>query len=212
MTLFSNKNRNNDSPSLYSESTYSFLDRVSGYFWSQIRDVLELWISRWPERDRRDLEGRFRSGDSRAFSSALQELYCHEMLLSLGYAVEIHPSVSGTRRRPDFLATSEGSEFYLEARTVLAPLDQSEIGNHEGVIYDALNRLNSPNFFLSVAIESHSPISVGVSGLRRRLQDWLNALDPDEVIQNYESGREEYPEIRWSKDEWTFRILSLIHI
>lgn len=145
MALFSETARSDTRPSGHSENKYAFLDRVAGSYWQQIRDVLEYWISGWPKSDQPDLIGRLKKGEE-SFDSALLELYCRQMLLSLGYTVYIHPPVPGTERRPDFLAQSPGHGFYLEARTVRSPLDSSERGNHENVIYDALNRIDSPNF------------------------------------------------------------------
>lgn len=86
-------------------------------------------------------------------AQAFFELYVHELLLRLEYAVEVHPlSPAGEATHPDFLGfrRTEGGLF-VEARVTM---DQSEADAAAQArinqAYDALNRLDSPDFFLNI--------------------------------------------------------------
>jgi hypothetical protein len=53
--LFDDFERIDDSPALYSESTYSFLNRAAGERWSRIRSLLEDWLADYPDEHKDQL-------------------------------------------------------------------------------------------------------------------------------------------------------------
>ncbi len=75
--------------------------------------------------------------------------------------------------------------------------------NRQNRIYDALDRLDSPNFFLWIHVERHASVPPGMRPLRRQLETWLATLDPDAVTLSAEADRRsELPQYRWAKDGW----------
>jgi hypothetical protein len=66
-------------------------------------------------------------------------------------------------------------------------------------VYDLLDDIDSPNFFLDIDVESTGAQPPGTRGLRRELKAWLAQIDPD-AIASLEGG----PQWRWSNGQgWT---------
>ena len=176
--VFDDRVRTDPSPALHSESSAAFLNRVAGGYWDQIRDLVEDWASRVPDAARRDIVARLRSSSDRQSGAAFWELYLHETFVQAGYAVEVHPSVDGPRP-PDFRVTRGADRFYVEATCVFgARTDAGAIARRQA-LYDAVESIHSPNFFLSINVEAIGPNAPATRKLRRDLERWLAGLDPD---------------------------------
>lgn len=108
MSIFSEIARDDPSRRAHGDGQFTFLDRVAGPYWDQVRELIEDWFSRLCPDAQADIRGRLRSSDDRHVRGAFFELYLHECLLRMGYTVTCHPVLEGTTRRPDFLAEKEG--------------------------------------------------------------------------------------------------------
>ncbi|WFE21926.1 hypothetical protein O7621_00585 [Solwaraspora sp. WMMD937] len=181
MTIFSAITRTDPSPAAHGDGRFKFLDRVSGAYWDQVRDVIEDWFSRLSPDAQADVRGRLRSKDDRQFNGAFFELYLHECLLRMGYTVTCHPVLEGTARRPDFLAEKDGRSIYVEARS--ASPSNIAVGATERInaVYKSLDRLNSPNFFLWIEVVRQGLRPLRAKPRRGCLDRWLSGLDPDTV-------------------------------
>jgi hypothetical protein len=209
--IFDQGQRTDATPATYSESTFAFLNRAAGPFWQRIRDLIEAWFQQLCDDAKADVAGRLRSGEDRQFHAAFLELYCHEMLLRLGYRVTCHPDLN--RGRPDFLAENGQDSLVLEA-TVAAHSDKEvAAGRREGQVYDAINRIRSPDFFLYVEVEQASQSPLSASRLRPRLEAWLKALDYDEIRRLAEAGNffrsPDTPRFRWDHGGWRIEFMPI---
>jgi hypothetical protein len=150
MKLFDDMKRDDEGPASYSEPKFGYLNRSARPAFLAIRTVLEGWFSSYPEAHRKDLHGRFRSSDDTQHRSAFFELFLHELLLRLGCRAEIHPSVAGTSKSPDFLVESKiDGMFYLEA--VVASGESREEASTRAIssgLHDILDRFDSRIFLL----------------------------------------------------------------
>ena len=193
MTIFSAITRNDPSPASHGDSHAQFLDRVSGPYWDQVRDLIEDWFSRLCPDAQADVRGRLRSKDDRQSKGAFFELYLHECLLRMGYTVTCHPEVEGTSRRPDFLAEKDGGSIYVEARS--ASSSDVAVGQAARVnaVYESLDKLDSPNFFLWIDVVKQGEAPLRARPLRGRLETWLGGLDPDEHTLAAGKRREDLP-------------------
>jgi len=198
--VFDDRERTDPSPASHSENTAAFLNRVAGGYWDQVRDLVEDWASRVPEVGGRDIVARLRSSSDRQSRAAFWELYLHETFLRAGYEVELHPSVQGPRP-PDFLVSRGEERFYVEATCVFgAGTDAGAIARRQD-LYDAVERIHSPNFFLSIDVEAIGPHAPATSRLRRALERWLSGLNPDET--ELVLGRERAGEyFLWEERGW----------
>lgn len=180
VAVFDDFTRTDASPATHSESTADFLNRCADPWFAEVRELVESWFGHIPDDEtRRDLAARLRSNDNRQFHAAFWELYLHESILRAGYDLVCHPELEGTSRRPDFLARSD-QQLYVEARATFDSNDELAAERRRTRVYDALNRLDSPNFFLWVDVEGEGRSDLSTGRLRRGLEEWLRTLDPDD--------------------------------
>jgi len=143
--LFEDKVRLDSSPGKYNDNTFDFIDRSAMPEVENIREVLNSWFDRYPSNESLELKKRLQV----SFPPTFYELFLHELFLQQGFTITIHPIVPGTDRKPDFLLSKGNIEFYAEAKDAQGK-SENEIGIEkiENAIYDGLNNMNSPDFFL----------------------------------------------------------------
>jgi len=180
--LFDQKPRYYTGYKKYSGPYYNYIDRSARKAYKYIRLLLNDWFSRFPASHQNDLEARFRSSDDSEYLSAFFELYLHELLLKLGFEVEIHPIIEGVSTHPDFLVISnKKSIFYLESTMAIGSHDEMAAEKLKNIVYDTLNKMVSPNFSISVSVYGKPNTPPPGAKWRRFLEKKLSELDPDEI-------------------------------
>ena len=169
-----------------------------------IRTLLEAWFLEIPEAEQLDLQQRFRSPIERQHRSAVFELFLHHMILCLGFEVEFHPDVSGATTHPDFLISRNGQALlYLEAIAVSNSAREEAEANRMNQVYDVLNGLASPDFYLGLRVEGAPETPPPGARLRGDLALWLTTLDRQAIQQCYLDQRyEDVPTYGWNHDGW----------
>lgn len=200
MFVFDDRVRTDPSVSKHNEPKFAFLNRVSGDYWGQVRMLIEEWVGRFPAAARSDLVGRLQTSD-RGFIAAFWELYLYETFVRGGFDVEVHPAVSTGSRVPDFLVSRGEEAFYVEAKCLFEGELDSGAEARRDRLYDSLNDLRSPNFFLSVECHEVGPQEISARQLRRELEEWLGRLDPDKAsaLAFDEDGGER---LQWVAEGW----------
>ena len=186
----------------YSEPVFDYVNTSARPRYGVLRDLLESWFARFPRDAQHDLRRRFRQRADAQHRGALLELYVHELLVRMGYGIEVHPGVEGVEKSPDFAATRQGTRaFYVEATVALVPNDEAAAGAREAAVYDSLDRLESPDFFLHIQVRGQPASPPPGRSLARKLSRWLADLDyaPPEVTEGSLAGR---PSCSWSHDGW----------
>ncbi len=145
--LFDDRERNDLRPSKHSEDSFAYLNRSARPSSAHIRELLEEWYARYPVSERNELNKRFRAD----FHAAFFELFLYELLRKTGYCITLHPSLPGTRKRPDFLVEGFDVQFYLEAKVVRdqSAADETQ-GRIVGAVFDAINEIEMPHHFLHI--------------------------------------------------------------
>lgn len=179
MLLFDDIDRTYLRPAAHVDTNYTYLNRSGRPAARKVREQLESWWARYPEEHRAEHRRRFETH----FASAFYELLLHELMLKLGYELEIHPELPGTDKRPDFLVSGADQRFYLEA--VVSSEGSQEREAKEALLesyYDEINKTTSPNFFIRLT-RVEIPGTEQPSGRRIRafLERELARLDPDEL-------------------------------
>lgn len=189
--LFDDLPRTHEFPSGYSEPSFEYLNRSANEPIRKIREVLEDWFSRYPESDQVELRKRFRSRKEHNHSSALFELWLHEILFQLGCRVIVHPPLPHTDRKPDFLVKPpSGLDFYLEAiHTAGASDEETNAQARLNTLYDSLNYLKSPNFFIKIDVNGLPRTPVPGKEIRGVLERELSRLRPELISHFLDSHR-----------------------
>jgi hypothetical protein len=204
--LFDNIIHDYVGPAQYGEPKFEYLNRSGRIEVDRIRQELERWFSRYSTAGQKDLRERFRSTSNSKHQSAFFELFLHELLLRVGYTIEVHPETKTQTRRPDFLAKSDkGSNFYMEA--VIATdesISNSGASARVNAVFDHLNQtLNSPNFWIGMKLHGTPKTPPNIRKIRRFLKDHLVTISPREIEEIFEfDGIDALPHWKYEHDGW----------
>lgn len=186
MKLFDQVERTDTGRSTYAEAAFAYLNRSARPDVAEVRQVLESWFAKYPSQHQPELAGRFRAVGKRGLEPPFFELFLHELLLRLGFRLTVHPQLTDTDRHPDFLVQSDGGvSFFLEAAVVSdEPSEETAARRLEDSIYDSLNQLESPNFFLRMQVNERGTQTPSGRRMRHFLTSRLTDLDPDGPLPN----------------------------
>lgn len=165
-------------------SQFEYLNRSARDEAERVRDLVEDLFSRYPVHAKDTLRTRLRSVDDNQHMGAVFELVLHELLLRARCQIlAVEPSLDGTDRSPDFFAQTEtGARFYLEA-TLATGRSRTQEGADRRLseALQAIDSVQSPDFFLDVHITGTPAAPVSGRRLRRRLEGWLRTLDYEQI-------------------------------
>jgi len=206
MSVFDDSERDDLGPRLYAQPDFNYLNASARPGVQAIRQAIETWFVRYPNGHRAELRSRLRSEDNYQHRSAFFELFLHELLLKLGCNVEVHPQIVGVARRPDFRVRSQqGQTCYLEA--VLASdetREESAANARMNQVYDALNRLDSPYFYIGMNLGGAPATPPSARNMRRFLSDHLAQVNFNEIAELFRlGGFLALPHWQYQHDGWT---------
>jgi hypothetical protein len=189
VNLFDDFERTEHRSGRESEPPFACLNISARPAFVAIREMLEQWFSRYPGEHRQDLRNHFRERKPHRHASAFFELFLHEYLLRPGYTVIVHPDLPETSGRPDFLIRRDGHDcFYLEATVPESvqerPGDRARVDR----VHDALQQVNSPDFFLFVTHDGYPSADESVKPLVSKMEAWLGGLDYEAVQARFGEG------------------------
>jgi hypothetical protein len=192
LKLFDKIERSDPWPKREDESGFDFMNRVDTPYWAEVRQLLEDWFSHYPDSDRKDLRDAYRSRLSGQHLGAWWELYLHELFLRLGFEVEVHPSLEGTRRLPDFRIRRYDQTAIVEAAALFSGLAKADRrGAAPGWMTEAVENLNSPDFFVNYeAVVTRGPEQLKRQEVVRPIQEWIDGLDADLIRAEMEADAE----------------------
>jgi hypothetical protein len=186
-----------------SQSTFAYYDRSARPAMVEFRKMIQGWFNRFPDEDKKDLRERFRSPKEPNHVGAFFEIYLHELFNRLGFELEPHPTIRGCGTHPDYVVSDHGvNQFYLEATLAGLPSQQEQGANTRmGIVYDAINTIESPNFFVRLELKGAPNTAPPTQTLRRDLTGWLASLNPDYILQLHSAGRgSEIPFFPWQHE------------
>lgn len=176
--LFAEKERNDATPMYYTEDLYIFYDRCDGPAFENVRQLLNRWLADYPEAERMELAGRFRS----EFYAAFYELCLYSVFRALGCRLEPHPILPHTSKRCDFRVLGT-ADFFLECiNTNGLSAEEESRQNTLHYFYDLLNQANCPGFYLQLSeVQFKGSSYPPLTRIRSELEKHLNLLDPDSI-------------------------------
>lgn len=200
-----------------SMTDYEFLKRCGRPECENVREVLEDWFQRYPDDDSHELKSRFRSGDDPQFRSSFWELYLHELLLRLGYSVEVHPELETEEdTKPDFRASlPDGESIIVEAVSKRMKTEEPpEATRRKEVFLDTVTELSHSDFSLHMeemdATRSWPDQPPSGSSVRSQLQGWLEDLDYERLrTELEENGLASMPRLEFDLEGWEVRFIAV---
>lgn len=204
-TLFDDVVRSDTGPAAYAEPSFPYWNRTARADIERVRYELEQWFARYPPSSAPDLRARVRSSNDVQHQGAFFELFLHELLLRKDASVDPHPAVLGTTKRPEFDVTPvDGASFYLEAKVATDESStEASARQRANMVYDAINDLASPDFWINVEVEGAPNSLVPTRKLKTFVEKCLSGADYDDVATKYErSGLAELPRWRYEHDGW----------
>lgn len=198
MNLFDDKERVHTRPAFYNEPEFSYLNDSARPEMERVRQMLEEWSLHYPAIESqekrvellRKLLSDLRAG-GRKFTATFFELFLHELLIRVGcHIVEIEPEIPNSTRRPDFLIEDpNGVRFYLEATAAFGENEKkAAIQAKESELYDLINKIESPKFFLMLRLISMPQKQPSARKIRSFLVKCLEQANYDEVVNGMRSG------------------------
>ncbi|MGO9116056.1 MAG: hypothetical protein ACLQPD_00400 [Desulfomonilaceae bacterium] len=186
------------------ESEYNFLNRSARVEAGGIREVLEDWFSRYPEPEQKKFISRFCTDEDISFFASFFELYLHELLRRLDYAVELE-TVAISGKRPDFLVkAADGSEFYMEAVLATGMSDKEVAAEkRKNIVYAALEKIESPDFFICMDVTGNPAEPPSTRKLRKRISQWLESLNYENLVAEFKAdAKSNMPKLKYSDRGW----------
>jgi hypothetical protein len=181
-TLFSVRDRTDETPRAHQEPAYAFLDRAAGIRWERVRRELDGWFARLPAPARADLRNRYAQDAELDHAGAFWELWVHEAHRRRGFAVTVNIGTEAGERRQDFVLARGPERCWLEATVVGgdSPLSFTERRLDEQ-LRDILATVRAPRFSLALEVVRYGACSPGRRRIVPPLERWLGALDPREL-------------------------------
>lgn len=190
-------------------SSFDYLNASDRLEAARVRATVEEMFAQYPASAQEGLRRRLRSIDNNTHISAFFELALHELLLRSGcHVLAVEPGLEGTLRSPDFLAqTQAGQRFYLEA-TLATGRSQADEGANRRLreALQAIDAVQSPDFFLDLHISGMPTAPVSGAQLRRRLQQWLGDMDYQQVAHLWNGSHGALPVFQYEQHGVRFRV------
>ena len=160
------------------ETTYQFINDSAWEACDAYRDLVNGWLAGFPPSDRVELTRRIRTArDDFKYHAAMLEVVTGALLQGLGYSIDPHPSLTGTRTTPDF-AVSEalgGRVGYVEATATGLSVHKIAAGKRQKPIYNAIDHISMPTgCFLGFKLLAAGGDSPPLGELRRDVQQWVD--------------------------------------
>ena len=193
-----------EAPQGHSESIAAYLERSTSEIAIDSRAWLTARLALTPEPTHADLVQRLRARDDRQHLSACWEIGLAAFLVEHGFELEPHPCIAATTRRPDWLVTNtNGVRFYIEATTAACSDAEFAAERRRGQLYDALNKVSSPNHFLDVRLDAEGSTTPAGRRVREQTTRALDGWSPDDLDQ---LDSDAMPEANIVDGEWVARL------
>ncbi|CAJ1508104.1 hypothetical protein [[Mycobacterium] holstebronense] len=187
--LFDDGPRSDSSPGRHTEKPFHFLNRRAGAFWDRVRNHLQTCYAAFPDEHKPGLVSRLRDEDERQHLPAWWELYVFTLFDRLGYAVKVHPDLTGNtgkNTRPDFLVAKGPFSMYVEAAFIFNADPTSDAWNW---VCDCVNDAKNSDFMVDLEITAEGKQRPAKREIVEPLEAWLRTLDYDRALADQTAGR-----------------------
>lgn len=208
MLLFSGGQRSQTGTQRHTHSAYAYLNAAVRPDAAAIRDMLTQWCSHYPLAHRTKLRTAFTSKRDRQHYGAFFELLLHEFFRQQKCYVDVVPTIVGLRKPPDFAIHHPVAGAFLLEATVATETSDRDHGARarEAPVYEALDRIVSPNFWLTVKVDGEPRTTPPTKRLIQELTAWLAKEDYDAACARMAAGQhDQLPHCSWEHEGWQLR-------
>jgi hypothetical protein len=200
VTIFDDGDRTDIEPASQLVSRGDYLNASARPEAARVRALVDACASRYPEQHRAELVRRIRSRDDCLHQASTLELILHELLVRRGCTIVAVEPKMPNGRSPDFLVEApDGIRFYLEATHAWGEQGRDPGSNKRlRECLQAIDDVDSPDFFLGVHYHGRLSRPAAVARLRRTIQGFVDGLDRKAVIAQVARGG---PRPRMDHDE-----------
>jgi hypothetical protein len=180
--LFDEQELELSGPKAHNADSYTYYAASSRTEVIVVRSQMEAWFSDYPDEEKDDLRNNFKND----FDAGFFELFLYTLFCRMGYNVHVHPIVPNSSKRPDFLVSGFGEEFYLEAKVSFyeSPGERAR-ERMLGSLYAVLDKANVPNFYIylrSIKLKGNQQPRGKV--IKKAIEDTYKGYDVDELLEN----------------------------
>lgn len=191
-------------------SDYDFLNRSPRPGVERIRKLIEYWFSHIPDSEKDRVASSLRSKDNFTHSSALFELYCHELLLKHGFSVSMH-RIEINSRAKDFRAQLGSKIIEIEA-TVCT--DADALSTEHKLIGEILDYIDEHAFATGFRYSFeivHSGLKLPkLKKLAQEISIWSRSHDRKQLRSELiKDSSAKMPVRLFTDGEWKFEIMLL---
>lgn len=163
------------------------------------RKQMEEWFALYPDAEKNDLRNNFKND----FDAGFFELFLYTLFYKMGYKITIHPEVPDSTKKPDFLVSGFGEEFYLEAKvSYYESKDERSKEKMLGSLYSILNKAVITDFYIYLRnINLKTGQQPRSNKIRKAIEDTINSYGVDELLENMNNGKITNPPIHVYEDD-----------
>ena len=145
--LFTDSKRFTTRPAYGNENTFDYFELSAREDVAVVRETLQIWYNVFPDEEKREIKERLKAD----FYPAFYELAMYTYFKNLGYKLKVHPDLPSSTKHPDFLASKDGSSFYIKLRCLRMSSEEVLLQERlKNILLDSLNRVEAANFLLMI--------------------------------------------------------------
>jgi hypothetical protein len=210
MALFEDKTRTDNRRRQAGENWFRFLDRVDDVYFGRVRSLAEEWFAHLPVDHAGTFRRQFMTSDAAAADAAFFELYVHEVLRRLGFALSYEAELATSTHRPDYRAERSDATMFVEVRTVGDPEERARSRKLRHAAIEPLREIVSDHFTISLGIVREGASAPPTSKLVPVVEKWLSELDRDEIEALTAANHWRVPRLELEAGDWTFRFSPIV--
>jgi hypothetical protein len=197
--------RADESPRRSEETLWQMFNRSAWKRLARARGHLEQWLDELPAIEREGVLARLEDRDDRNVYAAITELATHALLVRLRRRdVEVSPPTGGGGAT-DYLL--KDAALHLEVHRLSESQDVHSERQQRYQVLAALNKVTTGRFSLTANMKAGRQLPA-MKGVVRRVQGWIDSLDPDAERQLLDADPSGYvtPGQVLRAGDWEFRI------
>lgn len=155
----------------------------------KLKDAVERWYGKLSKEQQDDMRTRLQHQEDKVFLAAFFELVLKEHFEESGLEVDFEPELDD-ETTPDFRLKANGSEAYVEVRTIMEAEDEELNKKRKNAALIQIDKI-ATKYVLSVHFEKQPEATTKPTALRKVVEEWLNKIsipENESATETFEAG------------------------